>query len=99
MDESVQPDFLTCAALDAISIHAYGTGDYATSAIQTYVQRAQAAGKKLLMEEWYVASNCDMYLADASDQSAQWDKEKLVIVPWVSAHPLPTPPIEQKPKL
>ena len=52
-----------------------------------------------IQEEWYVASNCDMYLADASDQSAQWDKEKLVIVPWVSAHPLPTPPIEQKPKL
>ena len=55
MDESVQPDWLTCSALDAISIHAYGTGDYATSAIQTYVQRAQAAGKKLLMEEWYVS--------------------------------------------
>lgn len=53
MDESVQPDWLTCSALDAISIHAYGTGDYATSAIQTYVQRAQQAGKKLLMEEWY----------------------------------------------
>ncbi|PSS37153.1 hypothetical protein PHLCEN_2v1026 [Hermanssonia centrifuga] len=52
MDESVQPGFLSCASLDAISIHAYGTGDYATSAIQTYVQRAQAAGKKLLMEEW-----------------------------------------------
>ncbi|KAI0821108.1 hypothetical protein BC629DRAFT_1587421 [Irpex lacteus] len=30
-----------------------------------------------------------------------WDKEKLVIVPWVSAHPLPTAPAanEQKPKL
>lgn len=63
MDESVQPDFLTCGALDAISIHAYGTGDYATSAIQTYVQRAQAAGKKLLMEEWgacyYTTENND----------------------------------------
>lgn len=52
MDESVQPGFLSCAALDAVSFHAYGVGDYATSAIQTYVQRAQAAGKKLLMEEW-----------------------------------------------
>lgn len=52
MDESVQPNWLTCAALDVISVHAYGIGDYATSAIQTYVQRAQAAGKKLLMEEW-----------------------------------------------
>ncbi|KAI0090658.1 hypothetical protein BDY19DRAFT_725267 [Irpex rosettiformis] len=30
-----------------------------------------------------------------------WDKERLVIIPWVSAHPLPTPPPtdEQKPKL
>lgn len=55
MDESVQPDWLTCGALDAISVHAYGTGDYSTSSIQTYVQRAQAAGKKLIMEEWYVS--------------------------------------------
>jgi hypothetical protein len=54
MDESVQPDWLTCPALDVISIHAYGTGDYSTSSIQTYVSRAQAAGKKLIMEEWYV---------------------------------------------
>ncbi|GJE87868.1 glycoside hydrolase family 5 protein [Phanerochaete sordida] len=52
MDESVQPNWLTCSSLDAIAIHAYGTGDYATSAIQTYVQRAQAAGKLLFMEEW-----------------------------------------------
>jgi mannan endo-1,4-beta-mannosidase len=55
MDESVQPDWLTCSSLDAISIHAYGTGDYDTSSIQTYVTRAQNAGKKLLMEEWSVA--------------------------------------------
>ncbi|EKM60724.1 glycoside hydrolase family 5 protein [Phanerochaete carnosa HHB-10118-sp] len=52
MAESVQPDWLTCDALDVISIHAYGTGDFATSAIQTYVQQAQAAGKMLLFEEW-----------------------------------------------
>ncbi|KAI0793320.1 glycoside hydrolase [Abortiporus biennis] len=52
MDESVQPGFLSCAAIDVVSIHAYGVGDYATSAIQTYIQRAQSAGKKLIMEEW-----------------------------------------------
>lgn len=52
MDESVQPGFLSCASLDVVSIHAYGVGDFATSAIQTYVQRAQNAGKKLIMEEW-----------------------------------------------
>ncbi|KIJ62581.1 glycoside hydrolase family 5 protein [Hydnomerulius pinastri MD-312] len=34
MDESVQPD---CDALDVISIHAYGAGDFATSSIQTYL--------------------------------------------------------------
>ncbi|KAI0700430.1 glycoside hydrolase family 5 protein [Cytidiella melzeri] len=52
LDESVQPDWLTCASLDVIAIHAYGTGDYTTSTIETYVSRAQAAGKKLFMEEW-----------------------------------------------
>ena len=56
MDESVQPDWLSCPALDVISIHAYGVGDYSTSSIKTYVSRAQAAGKKLIMEEWYVPS-------------------------------------------
>ncbi|PCH43597.1 glycoside hydrolase family 5 protein [Wolfiporia cocos MD-104 SS10] len=52
MAESVQPDWLTCDSLDVISIHAYGTGDYDTSSIETYVQQAQSAGKKLIMEEW-----------------------------------------------
>ena len=56
MDESVQPDWLSCPALDVISIHAYGVGDYSTSSIKTYVSRAQAAGKKLIMEEWYASS-------------------------------------------
>ncbi|KAI0935851.1 hypothetical protein AcV5_004154 [Taiwanofungus camphoratus] len=52
MAESVQPDFLTCDALDVISIHAYGTGDFSTSSIKNYVQQAQSAGKKLIFEEW-----------------------------------------------
>jgi len=52
MDESVPSGFLSCDALDVVSIHAYGVGDFATSAIQTYIQRAQSAGKKLIMEEW-----------------------------------------------
>ncbi|TFY75941.1 hypothetical protein EWM64_g8071 [Hericium alpestre] len=52
MDESVQDGWLSCAALDVIAIHAYGTGDFETSAIQTYVRRAQAAGKKFLFQEW-----------------------------------------------
>lgn len=52
MDESVQSGYLSCKSLDAISIHAYGTGDFETSSIQTYVSRAKNAGKMLLMEEW-----------------------------------------------
>ncbi|CCM01292.1 uncharacterized protein FIBRA_03341 [Fibroporia radiculosa] len=52
MAESVQPDFLSCDALDVISIHAYGTGDYDTSSIESYVSQAQSAGKMLIMEEW-----------------------------------------------
>ncbi|KAI0336245.1 glycoside hydrolase [Cubamyces sp. BRFM 1775] len=52
LSESVQPDWLSCDALDVISIHAYGAGDLETSAIQPYVKQAQAAGKKLIMEEW-----------------------------------------------
>ncbi|KAI0344085.1 glycoside hydrolase [Trametopsis cervina] len=63
MDESIQPQWLTCSALDVISIHAYGTGDYATSAIQKYVSQAQSASKKLIMEEWgacyFTTSNND----------------------------------------
>jgi mannan endo-1,4-beta-mannosidase len=52
MDESVQPAWLSCPALDVISIHAYGTGDFSTSAITTYVNKAKAAGKKLMFQEW-----------------------------------------------
>lgn len=59
MAESVQPDFLTCDALDVISIHAYGTGDFSTSSIKNYVQQAQSAGKKLIFEEWCV---CNVHL-------------------------------------
>lgn len=54
MAESVQPGFLACDALDVISIHAYGTGDFTTSSIETYVKQAQKVGKKLIFEEWCV---------------------------------------------
>lgn len=52
MAESVQPNFLSCASLDVISIHGYGVGDFSTSSIQTYVTQAKNAGKKLIYEEW-----------------------------------------------
>ncbi|KAI0651460.1 glycoside hydrolase [Trametes meyenii] len=52
LTESVQPDWLSCAALDVISIHAYGVGDLKTSALKPFVEQAQDAGKKLIVEEW-----------------------------------------------
>jgi mannan endo-1,4-beta-mannosidase len=56
LSESVQSAWFSCSALDVIAIHAYGTGDFATSTIQPYVTQAVAAGKKLLFQEWYVPS-------------------------------------------
>ncbi|KAH9866053.1 hypothetical protein J1614_008617 [Plenodomus biglobosus] len=44
--------YFSCSALDVLAIHAYGPSDFATSALQPYVQRAQAAGKMLIMQEW-----------------------------------------------
>ncbi|KAF2151594.1 glycoside hydrolase family 5 protein [Myriangium duriaei CBS 260.36] len=44
--------YFSCDALDVLAIHAYGVGDFATSTIQPYVSKAQAAGKKLIMQEW-----------------------------------------------
>ena len=47
------PDaYLSCAALDVIAIHAYGVGDLTRDALQPYVQKAQKAGKRLIMQEW-----------------------------------------------
>ena len=60
------PDaYLSCAALDVIAIHAYGVGDLTKDALQPYVQKAQKAGKKLIMQEWGMCyfdtanNNCD----------------------------------------
>lgn len=52
MSESVKSSWLSCAALDVIAIHAYGVGDFTTSNIQTYVNQAKSAGKKLIFQEW-----------------------------------------------
>jgi len=52
LDESMQPDWFTCAELDVLAIHAYGTGDFSTSKIQPYVTKALQNGKKLLFQEW-----------------------------------------------
>jgi hypothetical protein len=50
LDESVQNAWLNCASLDVIAVHAYGTGDYAVSQIQNYVNRVKNAGKLMLFQ-------------------------------------------------
>jgi len=52
LDESMQPDWFNCAALDVIAIHGYGVGDFDTNKIRGYVQKAQKSGKKLIFQEW-----------------------------------------------
>jgi len=52
LDESMQPDFFTCAYLDVLAIHAYGPGDFDKTKIQGYVQKATSNGKMLIFQEW-----------------------------------------------
>jgi len=52
LDESMQPDWFTCASLDVLAIHAYGTGDYDPAKLQAYAQKAQSSGKMLIFQEW-----------------------------------------------
>lgn len=49
---SALDEYLQCGAIDVIAIHAYGTGDFATSQLTPYVQKAKNANKKLIMQEW-----------------------------------------------
>ncbi|KAL5361128.1 glycoside hydrolase superfamily [Aspergillus floccosus] len=49
---SLLDPYFSCAALDVLAIHAYGTSDFATSALKPYVSKALASGKKLIMQEW-----------------------------------------------
>ncbi|KAI5124677.1 hypothetical protein M0805_004285 [Coniferiporia weirii] len=100
LSESVQSDWLSCDALDVISIHAYGVGDLETSAIQTYVSQAQSAGKKLLFQEWgscyYTTSNNDCPTGDVLDTSTRnsniqtWASQITAAgVPWLYWQVLP----------
>ncbi|KAF4974686.1 hypothetical protein FZEAL_8444 [Fusarium zealandicum] len=52
LDNSLLGSYFSCAALDVLAIHAYGTADFATSKLKPYVTRAKNAGKKLIMQEW-----------------------------------------------
>lgn len=49
----MQSDWFTCESLDVLAIHGYGTSDFDTIKIKSYVDKAKAAGKKLLFQEWY----------------------------------------------
>ncbi|KAL2798176.1 glycoside hydrolase superfamily [Aspergillus keveii] len=52
LDNSLLDGYFTCDALDVLAIHAYGVADFATEKLTPYVDRALAAGKKLVMQEW-----------------------------------------------
>lgn len=52
LDVSLLDGYFSCGDLDVLAIHAYGTGDYDTNKLASYVSKAQAYGKKLLMQEW-----------------------------------------------
>ncbi|KAI5776542.1 glycoside hydrolase family 5 protein [Geopyxis carbonaria] len=52
LDESLQAQWFDCEHLDILAIHAYGPGDYSTDKLQGYTDKATAAGKKLIMQEW-----------------------------------------------
>ncbi|VUC30816.1 unnamed protein product [Clonostachys rosea] len=52
LDNSLLDPYFSCSSLDVLAIHAYGTGDFATSKLQPYVTKAKNAGKKLIMQEW-----------------------------------------------
>ncbi|KAL5337754.1 glycoside hydrolase superfamily [Aspergillus crustosus] len=52
LDNSLLDGYFSCASLDVLAIHAYGTTDFATAKLEPYVNRAKSAGKKLIMQEW-----------------------------------------------
>lgn len=52
--ESMQGAYLQCPEIDIVAIHMYGTGDFDASKLQGYVQAAQQANKKLMVQEWCV---------------------------------------------
>jgi len=52
LDESLQPTWFNCDALDVLAIHGYGVGDFSTEKLRGYVTKAQGSGKKLIFQEW-----------------------------------------------
>lgn len=100
VDTSLPAGYFTCSALDVLAIHAYGVGDFTKSKLQPYVQKAQANGKKLIMQEWgacyFDTSNnrCNPSNALASgsrdDNIGQWAQTfNEVGIPWMYWQILP----------
>lgn len=50
----MQDAFFQCDDIDIIAIHMYGTGDFSTSKLTPYVEKAQQANKMLMVQEWFV---------------------------------------------
>jgi len=100
LDESMQPDWFSCAALDVIAIHAYGVGDFDTNKISNYVKKAESSGKKLIFQEWgacyYTTSNNDCPQGNKLDPNTRgqniktWaDQISKAGVPWMYWQILP----------
>ena len=51
LSESVQSAWLSCNELDIIAIHAYGTADFDTSSLKSYVQKAQVIDADTLEDQ------------------------------------------------
>lgn len=52
LDESMQPSWFTCDAIDIIAAHIYGVGDFDTNKIKNYVNKAVQNNKKMIVQEW-----------------------------------------------
>ncbi|KAF2851634.1 glycoside hydrolase family 5 protein [Plenodomus tracheiphilus IPT5] len=102
LSNSLLDPYFSCTALDVLAIHAYGVGDFATSALQPYVDEAKAAGKMLIMQEWGACytdasnNNCNGGSAlDSATRDANIKKWAASIdaagIPWFYWQILPNP--------
>lgn len=99
---SLLDPYFDCAALDVLAIHAYGVGDFETSALQPYVTRARNAGKLLIMQEWGACytdasnNNCNggnpLDVGTRDDNIRKWARSITAAgIPWFYWQILPNP--------
>ncbi|KAI5925019.1 beta-1,3-mannanase [Camillea tinctor] len=84
VDSSLPTGLFSCAALDVLAIHAYGAADLTTTKLGPRVTQAQAAGKKLILQEWGGADGgvLDAAARDANPRS--WaDAANQEGIPWM----------------